>query len=266
MDQNDGVQSHPPIELLFATAKAVSDDVIKKSVIIFNSGQLGNELTYKSAKKVLSFGSILRKDVTTGDYGRTSPTSPSPKIKWADDLSDGSERSWNQSSPDSSFPFAVHPRCEDLIREDKNVSAAVHPRKSPDRTAGRFVRMPSPLSADFERSSPAPSPVLEETKRNTQSASGSTTSTKMKKTVIGPKDSMTIMKSRPQRGPFKFPGRGICSQVGLRRNSISKVLITALPKIRSVDKFNLSNVLNLSLMQVLFRCVSQGTEDCCILS
>ncbi|XP_063062620.1 uncharacterized protein LOC134455478 [Engraulis encrasicolus] len=84
--------------------------------------------------------SILRKNSV--DCGRTSPAAGGHKISWASDVSDSSH-----GSVDSSFPFAIHPRCEDLIREDKQMFAGVHPLKNQDRSSDRFVRTPSPLCA-----------------------------------------------------------------------------------------------------------------------
>ncbi|KAL2085319.1 hypothetical protein ACEWY4_018639 [Coilia grayii] len=149
MDQNNDVQSCGPTELL-STAKNIVDGVITQSVIIYKSGQHG--LPNKDAENKPR-GSILRKDSTDSER-----TSPAHKITWAADLSDGSDQSWNQSSRGSadSFPFAIHPRCEDLIREDRQTFSVVHPYKRHGRVADRFVRTPSPLSAAPASRSPTP--------------------------------------------------------------------------------------------------------------
>ncbi|XP_062377753.1 uncharacterized protein LOC134066425 [Sardina pilchardus] len=189
MDHTNGVQPCAPTELLLA-AQAFVDNVIKESIIEFTSGP-----------NTLRKGSILRKDVTAIDLGK------GPRISWAADLNDGSERSWNQSSPGSadSFPFAVHPRCEDIIREDKMLSSADHPYKTPERSSYRLARQPSPLSADLEQSSPATlSSVHEEMKsavnQNNPAAPVSETSTSEARKVRNP---LKSLRTRLQTGPCK---------------------------------------------------------------
>lgn len=187
MDQVNVVPPDIPIAILTA-AESFVEHVVQESVLIFTS-------TLRANKP--SRGSILRKDVSAAECGRTSPASPGHRITWASELSDGgSERSLNQSSPGSaeSFPFAVHPRCENLIREDRNLTSGVHPYKTNERTADRFVRVPSPLSGDADRSSPASvSPVPEDIKSvedgNDKADSVSESSTTKLKKVSERKDS-----------------------------------------------------------------------------
>ncbi|XP_041923110.1 uncharacterized protein LOC121687944 [Alosa sapidissima] len=210
MDQKIGIQPCPPTELLLA-AQAFVDNVVRESVILFTSGPLTSG----------SKGSILRKDVTAVNCGRTSPASPGPRISLAAGLNDGSERSWNQSSPGSadSFPFAVHPRCEDLIREEKRMFSGVY--KTRERSADRSVRQPSPLSADLERYSPASSSVSEEMKsivnKKKQVAPVSETSTLETMKVNEPRKSL---RRRLQTGPTKIAPSvwGICSREGTRED------------------------------------------------
>lgn len=199
MDQVNVVKPDIPLEILSA-AVAIVENVVRESVVIFTS-------TQRAIKPCR--GSILRKDVSAADCGRPCHASPGHRISWASDLNDGSERSWNQSSPESadSFPFAVHPRCENLIREDRNLTSEVHPYKNLERAADRFVRVPSPLSGDAERSrpasvSPAPEGIKYVVSGNSKNAVSESLASKSK--VSNPKaSSLQSLRQRLQSGPSK---------------------------------------------------------------